>query len=67
VPALISHYDGTGHLRFANAEVGRVFHSDPDSLVGKTLEEVRGIENAAQMRPFVDRVLHVPYGDPTGF
>lgn len=57
VPALISHYDGTGHLRFANAEVGRVFHSDPGSLVGKTLEEVRGVENAAQMRPFVDRVL----------
>ena len=57
VPALISHYDGRGRLRFANAEVGRVFHADPQSLIGKTLEAVRGEENAAQMRPFVARVL----------
>ncbi|HEY1396888.1 diguanylate cyclase domain-containing protein, partial [Roseateles sp.] len=57
VPALISHYDAKGQLRFANAEVGRVFHTHPDSLVGKTLEQMRGADNAEQMRPFVERVL----------
>ena len=57
VPALISHYDGRGLLRFANAEVGRVFHTDPASLVGRSMEELRGAENAAQIRPFVQRVL----------
>jgi diguanylate cyclase (GGDEF)-like protein/PAS domain S-box-containing protein len=57
VPALISHYDAKGHLRFANAEVGRVFHTDPGSLLGKTLEQLRGAESAEQMRPFVERVL----------
>ena len=57
VPALISHYDADGLLRFANAEVGRVFHADPAALRGRTLEQVRGTENAAQMRPFVERVM----------
>ncbi|WP_431265089.1 diguanylate cyclase domain-containing protein [Roseateles chitinivorans] len=57
VPALISHYDAKGRLRFANAEVGRVFHTDPGSLVGKTLDELRGAESAGQMQPFVERVL----------
>ncbi|WP_416758760.1 diguanylate cyclase domain-containing protein [Roseateles sp. So40a] len=57
VPALISHYDGRGLLRFANAEVGRVFHTDPASLVGRSMEELRGAENAARIRPFVQRVL----------
>ncbi len=57
VPALISHHDGRGLLRFANAEVGRVLHTDPASLVGRSLEDLRGAENAAQIHPFVQRVL----------
>ncbi len=57
VPALISHHDGQGQLRFANAEVGRVFHADPAALVGLTLTQLRGADSAARMQPFVDRVL----------
>ncbi|OWQ47648.1 hypothetical protein CDL60_09560 [Roseateles noduli] len=58
VPALISHFDGKGQLRFANAEVGRVLHTDPASLLGKTLEEMRGVEGVQQLRPYIERVLN---------
>ncbi|OWQ90291.1 hypothetical protein CDN99_13035 [Roseateles aquatilis] len=57
VPVLITHHDRDGALRFANAEVGRVFRTTTASLVGKRIEEVSGERNAAQVRPYVDRVL----------
>lgn len=57
VPALICHYDAKGLVRFANAEVGRVFHVDPATLDGHSLDKVRGIENAERMRPYFERAL----------
>ncbi|RZI55445.1 MAG: diguanylate cyclase [Rubrivivax sp.] len=58
VPALISHFDGNGQLRFANAAVGRVLHADPASLLGKTLDELRGVEGVETLRPFIERVMN---------
>lgn len=57
VPALITHHDRTGALRFANAEVGRVHHADPATLLGKRIEQVSGAQHAALLEPFIARVL----------
>lgn len=57
VPALITQHDRDGALRFANAEVGRVHHADPATLLGKSIEQVSGAQHAALLQPFIARVL----------
>ncbi|WP_067065481.1 diguanylate cyclase domain-containing protein [Roseateles chitosanitabidus] len=57
VPAQITQHDRAGALRFANAEVGRVHHADPATLLGKNIEQVSGAQHAALLQPFIARVL----------
>ncbi|MET0208212.1 MAG: diguanylate cyclase [Burkholderiaceae bacterium] len=64
VPAMISHFDRSGRLRFANAEVGRIFRTDIGALIGKTFEEMRGRADSEPFAPYIERVLG---GQPVEF
>ncbi|MET0519494.1 MAG: diguanylate cyclase [Burkholderiaceae bacterium] len=57
VPALISQFDQQRKLSFVNAHVAAVYGVDRQSLLGKTLAEVRGEAVARQIEPFIERVM----------
>lgn len=57
VPALITQIDVEGRLTFVNAHAGKVYGVEPDSLLGRTIVDMRGEEVRRQIEPYVERVL----------
>jgi diguanylate cyclase (GGDEF)-like protein/PAS domain S-box-containing protein len=55
-PALISEHDAVGQFRFANRAFKGWFDADPDSLIGKSAQEVVGQKAFAEMQPHIDAV-----------
>ncbi len=51
LPALISYIDRDHRYRFVNAHVGRIFGTAPDSMLGRTMREVRGEKLYAALAP----------------
>lgn len=64
IPALIAHIDSEQRYTFVNAFMGRVFGIDAQSVLGRTMREVRGDEIYADIEPYVQRVLK---GEPVQF
>ncbi len=42
IPAMIAHVDTQERYTFANGHSGRILSTDPDSVLGRTVREVRG-------------------------
>jgi diguanylate cyclase (GGDEF)-like protein/PAS domain S-box-containing protein len=57
VPAFISYVDRDGSYRFANALYYDFFGLEPDSLIGKTVREVRGEVAYQRIKPKLDEAL----------
>lgn len=57
IPALIAHLDSEQRYTFANAFMGRIFGTDPQAMLGRTLREVRGEDIYADIAPYAERVL----------
>ena len=57
VPAFISYMDRDGRYRFANALYYDFFGLEPDSLIGKTVREVRGEVAYQRIKPKLDEAL----------
>jgi len=57
MPARISQFDRQQRVLFANRYCGRVYGCTPESLVGKTVLEVRGAAAHARVQPFIERAL----------
>lgn len=64
LPALVAHIDAQERYRFINAQVKRVFGTDPESVIGQTMQVVRGEETYRYIAPYVARVLS---GQPVTF
>ena len=57
IPAMIACVDKEQRYTFANAYIGRVFGVDPQSMIGRTMREVRGEEIYDTMKLHVDAAL----------
>ena len=57
MPAMISHFDRDLRYTFANAKVGEVFGCDSDSLIGRSIREVRGETIYENVKPSMHRAL----------
>lgn len=51
IPAMVTYVDREERYRFVNAYLGRVFHTEPSSLLGKTLREAGGSRLYEEMKP----------------
>jgi len=54
VPVLISHVDRTGRYRFANAAYRDWYGMEPQSLVGKSIEDLLGPERYRERAPYIE-------------
>jgi PAS domain S-box-containing protein len=57
VPVLISHVDRNGRYRFANAAYGDWYGTDPETIVGKSVEELLGPERYQERANFIHAAL----------
>ncbi len=57
VPALITQFDASHRLVFANAQVSKVYGLAAEALLGKTVGEVRGEAVAVALQPQIERVM----------
>ena len=57
VPALITQFDASHRLVFANAQVSKVYGLAAEELLGKTVGEVRGEAVATALQPQIERVM----------
>jgi diguanylate cyclase (GGDEF)-like protein/PAS domain S-box-containing protein len=58
VPVLIAYYEAKGfRCLFANRQYAQFFGQTTPSVLGKTFAEVIGTQAAAEIQPFVDRML----------
>jgi diguanylate cyclase (GGDEF)-like protein/PAS domain S-box-containing protein len=57
VPAFISYMDRDGRYRFANALYYDFFGLEPDTLIGKTVREVRGEVAYQRIKPKLEEAL----------
>lgn len=57
IPALIAHIDKDERYLFANAFIGEIFGTDPQTMIGKTMREVRGDQVYADIKQHVEAVL----------
>ncbi len=64
VPALIAYIDSEQRYRFCNAQISRTFGTTPQSLIGRTMREVRGESLYAELRPHIEAALR---GEVIGF
>lgn len=64
IPALISRVDKDQRYVYVNALAQRVYGSQPEDLIGKSIRAVRGEEQYALVRPHVEAVLR---GEPVNF
>ena len=64
LPAMISHFDRDLRYTFANAKVGEVFGCSSESLLGRSIREVRGEDIYADVSPKMARALA---GEPISF
>lgn len=57
IPAMIARVDKEQRYTFVNAFVGEVFGGDPQTMIGRTMREVRGDVLYATMQPHVEAAL----------
>ncbi len=57
VPALIAYIDNEQRYRFCNANIGNIFGTTPQSLIGRTMRAVRGESLYAELRPNIEAAL----------
>jgi diguanylate cyclase (GGDEF)-like protein/PAS domain S-box-containing protein len=57
LPAIISYTDAEQRYRFVNEHMRRVFGLDPQSMLGRTMQEVCEPELWADLAPYVARAL----------
>lgn len=57
VPAVIAHIDAQQRYTFINGYVSAVVGVDPDAIIGRTVEEVRGPEVYALLKPHIALAL----------
>lgn len=57
IPVLITEFDSEARIVFANGTAGSVYGVPAESLVGKTVAEVRGEAGARQLLPNIETVL----------
>ncbi|MEP7101315.1 MAG: diguanylate cyclase [Burkholderiales bacterium] len=57
LPALIAHIDTERRYRFLNAHIQRVFGTDVQASIGRTMRETRGEAIYAQLAPHVEAAL----------
>ncbi|KFN47454.1 hypothetical protein N790_01730 [Arenimonas malthae CC-JY-1] len=57
IPALIAHIDTSERFSFMNAYARQVMGVEPETLVGRTVREVRGDALYAHLKPYLDRAL----------
>jgi PAS domain S-box-containing protein len=71
-PIILSHCDRDGRYLFVNRAFAERFGRQPEEIVGRTLEEILGVEARRAVQPQIDRVLageavefeaEVPYRD----
>ena len=58
VPALITAFDRDRRMTFINAHAAETYGRNREELLGKTVGDVRGEAKAAELAPYMDRVLH---------
>ena len=57
VPALITTFDRERRITFANAHAAATYGMGQHELLGKTVADVRGVEVAAELAQYMDRVM----------
>lgn len=57
IPALISHLDYEQRYLFSNSFSGRVFGIDTETMIGKSVREVRGEALYVDLKPYIETVL----------
>lgn len=57
LPALVTHVDNQERYTFVNAQVGRIFGIDQNSMLGKTICEIRGKKIYSNIAPHVKTAL----------
>ena len=57
LPALSAHVDTEQRYRFLNAHIRRVFGTDVDAAIGRTMREIRGEATYARLAPHVEAAL----------
>ena len=64
IPALVAHIDNEERYRFLNGHIHRIFGTDVEGSLGRTMREVRGERAYAQLAPHVAAALR---GEPASF
>jgi len=64
IPALVAHIDNEERYRFLNGHIHRIFGTDVEGSLGRTMREVRGEKAYAQLAPHVAAALR---GEPASF
>ncbi|MGH8051701.1 MAG: diguanylate cyclase domain-containing protein [Arenimonas sp.] len=57
IPALISHLDHEQRYLFSNSFSGRVFGIDTETMIGKSVREVRGEALYVDLKPYIETAL----------
>jgi diguanylate cyclase (GGDEF)-like protein/PAS domain S-box-containing protein len=57
IPALVAHIDHEERYRFLNGHIHRIFGTDVEGSLGRTMREVRGEKAYAQLAPHVAAAL----------
>lgn len=57
IPAIIAHIDSNERYLFANAYIGQFVGVDPESVIGRTMREVRGDASYEQVKDHIAEVL----------
>lgn len=57
VPAMLTYVDRRGRYQFCNRPYSELFSQASGDIVGRTMEEVLGVELFRQIRPFVDQAV----------
>ncbi len=57
IPALISHIDKEQRYLFSNSFSGEVFGMDTQTMIGKSIREVRGEQLYQDLKPYVEAAL----------
>jgi diguanylate cyclase (GGDEF)-like protein/PAS domain S-box-containing protein len=57
-PAFIVHINTEERYTFANAYTGNMLGVHPSALIGRSMREVTGEANYAEIKPYIDRALH---------